>query len=197
MVEVIELTARLDYEKRCKGMQELISNVLEDMDKQLHRIIKSLNNLDDEMIWKRLKVSINSVGNLCLHLAGNEYQNFVSAIGNKAFIRKRSQGEFNIEGGMTRDELINLLLTTRDESTSILSNLSEDDLNREVLIRYDLNDWNRMHRVNASEDEAYDKRVISRLLIQVGTHYGYHAGQIVQLAKLMVNFDENITGQYH
>ena len=54
-----------------------------------------------------------------------------------------------------------------------------------------------MHRVNASEDEAYDKRVISRLLIQVGTHYGYHAGQIVLLAKLMVNFDENITGQYH
>jgi hypothetical protein len=85
-------------------MQKLISNVLEDMDKQLHRIIKSLSNLDDEMIWKRLKVSTNSVGNLCLHLAGNEYQNFVSAIGNKAFIRKRSQGEFNIEGGMTRDE---------------------------------------------------------------------------------------------
>ena len=178
-------------------MQKLISNVLEDMDKQLHRIIKSLSNLDDEMIWKRLKVSTNSVGNLCLHLAGNEYQNFVSAIGNKAFIRKRSQGEFNIEGGMTRDELINLLLTTREESTFILSNLSEDDLNREVLIRYDLNDWNRMHRVNALEDEAYDKRVISRLLIQVGTHYGYHAGQIVLLAKLIVNFDENITGQYH
>ena len=69
------------------------------------------------MNWKRLRVSTNSVGNLCLHLAGNEYQNFVSAIGNKAFIRKRSQGEFNIEGGMTRDELINLLLTTREEST--------------------------------------------------------------------------------
>ncbi|WP_028402152.1 DUF1572 family protein [Ectobacillus panaciterrae] len=178
-------------------MLELISNVLEDMDKQLHRIIKSLNHLDDEMIWKRLKVSTNSVGNLCLHLAGNEYQNFASAIGNKPFIRKRSQGEFNTGGGMTRDELINLLLRTRAESTFILSNLSEVDLKREVIIRYDLNDWNRMHRVNASEDETYDVRVISRLLIQVGAHYGYHAGQIVLLSKLMIDIDENITGQYH
>ncbi len=167
------------------------------MDKQLQRIIKSLSHLDDEMIWKKLKASTNSVGNLCLHLAGNEYQNFVSAIGHKPFIRKRSRGEFNTEGGMTKDELINLLLMTRAESTLILSNLSEDDLQREVIIRYDLNDWNRMYRVNASEDEAYDVRVISRLLIQVGAHYSYHAGQIVLLSKLMIDIEENITGQYH
>ncbi|MFJ7730611.1 hypothetical protein ACIQXF_01825 [Lysinibacillus sp. NPDC097231] len=144
-----------------------------------------------EDIYKQCRQS------LLTFLAGNEYQNFASAIGNKPFIRNRSQGEFNTEGGMTKDELINLLLMTRAESTFILSNLSKDDLQREVIIRYDLNDWNRMHRVNASEDETYDVSVISRLLIQVGAHYGYHAGQIVLLSKLMIDIDENITGQYH
>lgn len=178
-------------------MLELVKNVLEDMDKQLYRIIKSMDHLDDDLIWKKMRVSTNSIGNLCLHMAGNEYQNFVSAIGNKPFIRERSRREFNPEGGISRDQLKTLLLRTRTESTSTLSNLSEEDLKREVIIRYSLEDWNRMHRVNASEDETYDVRVISLLLIQVAAHYGYHAGQIVLLSKLLKDIDENITGQYH
>jgi uncharacterized damage-inducible protein DinB len=178
-------------------MLEIVKNVLEDMDKQLNRINKSLDNLDDDLIWKKPRSSINSIGNLCLHLAGNEYQNFVSAIGNNPFIRERSRGEFEPEGGMTRDELKNLLQRTRSDSTSALSNLSEKDLNREVIIRYSLEDWNKMHRVNASEDETYDIRVIRLLLIQVASHYGYHTGQIVFLTKLLKDIDENITGQYH
>lgn len=91
----------------------------------------------------------------------------------------------------------NILLSTRSDSTNALSILSEEDLNREVIIRYTLEDWNRMHRVNASEDETYDVRVIRLLLIQVAAHYGYHSGQIVLLSKLLKDIDENITGQYH
>lgn len=178
-------------------MLELVKNVLEDMDKQLNRIIKSLDHLDDDLIWRKLKISTNSIGNLCLHLAGNEYQNFVSAIDNKPFIRERSRREFDPAGGITRDELKNILLSTRSDSTNALSILSEEDLNREVIIRYTLEDWNRMHRVNASEDETYDVRVIRLLLIQVAAHYGYHSGQIVLLSKLLKDIDENITGQYH
>ena len=88
-------------------------------------------------------------------------------------------------------------MRTRSESESILSVLSEEDLKREVIIRYDLEDWNRMLRVNASENETYEVRVISRLLVQVAAHYGYHAGQIVLLSKLMKDSNEHITGQYH
>jgi hypothetical protein len=178
-------------------MLELTKNVLEDMDKQLNRIIKSLDHLDDDLIWKKMKASTNSIGNLCLHLAGNEYQNIVSAIGNKPFIRERSRREFNSVGGMSRDEVGRLLLRTRSESTSIISALTEEDLKREVIIRYGLEDWNKMLRVNASEDETYEVRVINRILIQVAAHYGYHAGQIVLLSKLLKDMDENITGQYH
>lgn len=49
-------------------MLDLIKNVLEDMNKQLDRIIKSLNPLDDDLIWKKMKDSMNSIGNLCLQV---------------------------------------------------------------------------------------------------------------------------------
>lgn len=42
-------------------MLELVKNVLEDMDKQLNRIIKSLDHLDDDLICRKLKVSTNSI----------------------------------------------------------------------------------------------------------------------------------------
>lgn len=112
-------------------MPDLIKNVLEDMDKQLDRIIKSINPLDDDLIWKKMKDSMNSIGNLCLHLAGNEYQNLISAIGNKPFIRERTR-EFNSEGGISKGELISVLMRTRSESVSILSVLSDEDLKEKL-----------------------------------------------------------------
>lgn len=36
--------------QRSIAMLELVKNVLEDMDKQLNRIIKSLDHLDDDLI---------------------------------------------------------------------------------------------------------------------------------------------------
>ncbi|MFD0696669.1 DUF1572 family protein [Paenibacillus sp. GCM10027628] len=177
-------------------MLDLIKHVIEDMNKQLNRIITSINHLDDDLIWKKMKDSTNSIGNLCLHLAGNEYQNLISAVGNKPFIRERSR-EFNAEGGLSADELISLLLRTRSESVNVLSGLSDEDLKREVIIRYNHVDWNKMLRVSASEDETYEVREISRLLVQVAAHYAYHTGQIVLLSKILKDTNEHITGQYH
>ncbi|WP_315956064.1 DUF1572 family protein [Paenibacillus violae] len=175
---------------------ELIKDVMEDMNKQLSRIERSLNLLNEELIWKRLNDSTNSIGNICLHLAGNEYQNFVSAIGNEPFIRERSR-EFTTDEGISKEELTGLLRETRSKSESVLYALHNDDLSREVTIRYDLEDWKRMHRIETPVHEASDTKVIRRLLVQVSTHYGYHVGQIVLLTKILTLTNEHITGQYH
>ncbi len=177
-------------------MIALIQYVMEDMNKQLDRIEKSLNLLNNELVWTRTKESMNSIGNLCLHLAGNEYQNFVSAIGNRPFIRERSR-EFTTDGGLSKDGLISLLRDTRSQSEEVLSALSNDDLSREVIIHYSQEDWNRMYREAAQAGETYDTRVIGRLIVQVSAHYGYHAGQIVVLAKMLRDTNEHISGQYH
>ncbi|RNB89830.1 DUF1572 domain-containing protein [Brevibacillus fluminis] len=177
-------------------MAKLIKHVLDDMNKSLARIVKSIEPLDDELVWAKPKASMNSIGNLCLHLAGNEYQNFVSAIGGNPFIRERTQ-EFASVGGTTKDELIGLLTDTRAESERVLSALSTEDLQREVRIHFALEDWNRMHRVTAAEGETHDVREISQLLVQVAAHYAYHAGQIVIFSKMLKDTDEHISGQYH
>ncbi|MFB9327894.1 DinB family protein [Paenibacillus aurantiacus] len=177
-------------------MVGLAKDVMEDMNKQLDRIERSLNLLNDELVWKRSKDSMNSIGNICLHLAGNEYQNIASAIGNEPFVRERSR-EFTTDGGLSKDELISLLRRTRSESERVLSALSSDDLSREVVIRYDREDWKRMHRIDSSAHEPCDTRFIGRLLVQVAAHYGYHAGQIVLLAKQLIDTNEHLTGQYH
>ncbi|MNC69832.1 hypothetical protein D3C75_1205730 [compost metagenome] len=70
-------------------------------------------------------------------------------------------------------------------------------MSREVIIHYDLEDWTRMYRKPARTGETYDTRVIGRLLVQVSAHYGYHAGQIVVLAKMLHDSNEHVTGQYH
>ncbi|RIX51238.1 DUF1572 domain-containing protein [Paenibacillus nanensis] len=177
-------------------MPELIRDILEDMNKQLVRIERSLNLLNDELVWRRMKESMNSIGNLCLHLAGNEYQNVVSAIGNRPFVRERSR-EFTTDGGASKDELLGLLRATRTESERVLGGLSPYDLSREVIIRYDPEDWRRMHRKDSQAEDACDKRTIGQLLVQVSAHYGYHAGQIVLLAKMLIDTNEHLSGQYH
>ncbi|WP_426449279.1 DUF1572 family protein [Paenibacillus sp. S-38] len=177
-------------------MVELIKDVMEDMNKQLDRIERSLHLLNDELIWRRLKDSMNSIGNICLHLAGNEYQNFVSAIGGRPFIRERSR-EFTTDGGLSKEELIGLLRRTRSESERVLLALVQEDLSREVTIRYEPEDWRRMHRSDSPVGETCDTRVIGRLLVQVCAHYGYHAGQIVVLTKMLRDTNEHLTGQYH
>ncbi|MCZ8521375.1 MULTISPECIES: DUF1572 family protein [Paenibacillus] len=177
-------------------MVELIKDVMEDMNKQLDRIERSLHLLNDELIWTRWKDSMNSIGNICLHLAGNEYQNVVSAIGNRPFIRERSR-EFTTDGGLSKDELIGLLRQTRSESERVLFALVNDDLSREVTIRYDPEDWMRMHRSASPVHEACDTRGMGRLLVQVAAHYAYHAGQIVMLTKMLRDTKEHLTGQYH
>ncbi|MFM9279500.1 DinB family protein [Paenibacillus jiagnxiensis] len=177
-------------------MLKLVEAVIEDMDKQLERIVKSMVPLDDSQIWSRARDTMNSIGNLCLHLAGNERMNLISAIGGQTFTRERSK-EFTTEGGIPREELIRLLTDTRTETKEILARLTEEDLDREVAIHYGLEDWNRMLRVQAEEGETYEIKEIGKLLVAVAAHYGYHTGQIVLLSKLLKDTGEHITGQYH
>jgi hypothetical protein len=127
---------------------------------------------------------MNSVGNYCLHLAGNEYQNLVTGIGSKPLLRERSV-EFETKGGITREQLIAKLRYVRAESTMILSALCEDDLSREVTIPYELTDWNRMNRSEDEAKDAHEHKIVRSLLVQVASHYGYHTGQIVLLSKIL------------
>lgn len=176
-------------------MPIFIEEVLKQMNTQLNRIEICLNKLCQEDIWKKLNSNTNSIGNLCVHLSGNEYQHFVSGIGEQPFIRERSE-EFNVSNALNKEELIERLRFVRKESTSILSKLNEKDLTREVKVYYDEEDWKRMR--NSSEaGEPFYSRPIQTHVFHVAEHYGYHTGQIVFITKLLQEDKEHITQYRH
>ena len=170
--------------------------VLNEMNKQLKRIESCLKLLSDEQIWQRCKPNMNSVGNLCLHLAGNEYQHIVSGIGKAPFNRTRSS-EFTTNNGMSREDLIELLNDVRRQSSSVIEGITESDLTTSITIHYSVEDWNKMVVRPAFETNAHYSRDIETILVQVCEHYSYHAGQIVIITKLLNDNQDNITGTYH
>lgn len=170
--------------------------VLNEMNKQLKRLETCLNLLSDEQIWHRFKPNMNSIGNLCMHLAGNEYQHFVSGIGKVPFNRMRSE-EFSVNKGISGKDLINQLKYVRRQSSSILEVITESDLKTSITIHYSIDDWNKMIVRPNFEIESNYSRDLETMLIQVCEHYSYHAGQVVVLTKLLISSEDNITGTFH
>jgi uncharacterized damage-inducible protein DinB len=177
-------------------MLEIVGEVLRTMNVELGRIEACLDLLTDEQIWTRLQPNVNSIGNLCVHLAGNEYQTIVSGIGQKPFIRERSS-EFTRQGGYAKAELIALLRSVRSEADAVLAGLSEADMDRTVTIRYSQQDWNSMRTRGASEQDPSFGRKLLPLLLHTAEHYGYHTGQIVVFTKLLHPAAESLSGYRH
>jgi hypothetical protein len=177
-------------------MLTIVSEVLKTMNTQLERIETCLNLLTYEQIWTRLQPNMNSIGNLCVHLAGNEYQHFISGVGQKPLIRERTL-EFTMQGGYSKDELIKLLRSVRSEAVNELDKINDADLNKNIIIHYSIEDWNNMKDRNVNESEPYYTRQLLTLLFQVSEHYGYHVGQIVIFTKLLNRSTDSISGYRH
>jgi uncharacterized damage-inducible protein DinB len=180
------------------GIMDVITNALQSMDSDLKKIKAALDRLSTELIWRRLRVSTNSIGNLCLHLAGSEYQRFVSTIGGNPIIRERSV-EFTAEGGLDSAQLTLKLEAVREEGRAILLRLTPDDLERKLSVHFQAEDWQRMlaHRPEFGNDSAYKPQKISGIIQGMANHYSYHTGQIVLLAKLLQEGEEQILQWKH
>jgi uncharacterized damage-inducible protein DinB len=177
-------------------MSKRVEIVMEQMNIQLKRIENCLSRLSEDEVWRKLSPDTNSVANLCIHLAGNEYQHFVSGIGKQPFVRQRSQ-EFNISGGLSKQQLLAELRGVREHSIRILSKLTDADWGREVKVYFDQEDWNRMKERIADDAEPCVTRTIQDHLFIVAEHYSYHTGQIVYMTKLIEKNQGNITEYRH
>jgi uncharacterized damage-inducible protein DinB len=156
------------------------------LDKELEKIQLALSRIsDDEALWKKLREGTNSVGNLCLHLASNEYHNIVSSIGGYPYMRERS-AEFLAEGGYTCRELSEYLPTVREKSREVLTALSGDDLGREIYVNYP-----------PETGITSSSRQMMELLYHVTVHYSYHTGQIVYITRLIQQENENLLKWRH
>src|SRR5690349_13879202 len=79
-----------------------------ELGKALDRIKHCLAQLSDEQMWQRPQASMNSIGNLILHLCGNVRQWIVSGLGGARDNRNRP-AEFAEHGPIPKEELIHRL----------------------------------------------------------------------------------------
>ena len=125
----------------------------------------AIAQLGDEEFFALIDAEANSVALLVKHLSGNmhsRWSNFLTADGEKPD-RDRDR-EFVIEPETTREEVMHWWNDGWDYVFAAIEPLKPEDLKRTVLIR------NEPHSV---------VKAINRQL----THYAYHVGQIVLLAK--------------
>jgi len=86
----------------------------------LARIKHCLGQLTDEQVWWRSRPSLNSIGNLILHLCGNVRQWLVAGLGGAADVRNRP-AEFAERGPIPRAELLRQLGAVVDEARAALA----------------------------------------------------------------------------
>ena len=86
----------------------------------LAKIKHCLGQLTDEQVWWRSRPSLNSVGNLILHLCGNLRQWIVAGLGAAADGRDRP-AEFAERGPIPKDDLLRRLEDVVDEARALLA----------------------------------------------------------------------------
>ena len=144
------------------------------LDESFSKIKACLNQLDEAEVWMRPNESVNSVGNMMLHLCGNVRQYIVSGAGGQKDIRER-QKEFDERGTFTKVELIKKMEATLKEVEKTL-----DSLNPEQLIEI-------------RSVQCYEMSVLS-MIVHATEHFSYHTGQIIFFTKMIKDIDMKFYG---
>lgn len=126
---------------------------------------RAIAQLDDPQFFQTIDEESNSVALIVKHLAGNmrsRWTDFLTSDGEKP--DRHRDTEFVLDASDTRASLLERLDQGWALVASALDGLTSEDLSRTVLIR--------------SEPHTVTGAICRQL-----THYAYHAGQIVFLAK--------------
>ena len=134
-------------------------------DESLPRILKCLDQLENEQIWWRPNESSNSIGNLVLHLCGNVSQWIYSGLGGYPDHRKR-QAEFDERTGIDKSELSDLLIRTMEKVKPVIHQVTAADLMQKRPV------------------QTFRETGLS-ILVHVTEHFSYHTGQIAYITKML------------
>ncbi|MGB3149569.1 MAG: DUF1572 family protein, partial [Maribacter sp.] len=115
-----------------KLIDELVKNALYRMDESTRMIQKSLEHISEKELWLKPNTSLNSIGNLVLHLCGNITQYIISSLGETEDKRHRDL-EFSKDGGHTKSELLKKLEDTVEVAKRIIFDASSEQL---LSVRY-------------------------------------------------------------
>jgi hypothetical protein len=137
-----------------------------ELDSAQKRIQHCLDQLNDEQVWRRSHPSLNSIGNLILHLCGNLRQWIVSGIGGASDDRNRP-AEFAEQGPIPREELVRRLEAVVEEAKTILARVDARQL------------------IQPRRIQGFDLTGVAAIFDSV-PHFRGHAQEIVHMTRLQL-----------
>lgn len=146
---------------------EFIQNSCYRMDESLRMISISLAKVSEAQVWQKPNESLNSIGNLILHLCGNMTQYGIASL-NETEDKRQRDVEFSTGGGPNKEELFKKLQTTVNKVKATFRNVS-------------------LERLLASKQvQGFEFSGIGNI-IHVVEHFSYHTGQIAFWVKQLNN----------
>jgi hypothetical protein len=132
----------------------------------LGKIKYCLGQLTDEQVWWRSRPSLNSIGNLILHLCGNLHQWIVARLGGAADNRDRP-AEFVERGPIPKEELLGSLEAVVGEARVVLARQTARQL------------------LEARRIQGFDVTGLAAIFDSV-PHFRGHTQEIVHLTRLQL-----------
>jgi hypothetical protein len=130
------------------------------------KIKHCLTQLSDEQVWWRSHPSLNSIGNLILHLCGNVGQWLVAGLGDHEDTRNRP-AEFAERGPIPKAELLGRLDAVVRAANEVLGRLTAADLLR-------------VRRI-----QGYDVTGLGALFSSI-PHFRGHTQEIIHITRLQL-----------
>lgn len=156
-------------DKEARLVEELVKNALYRFDENTRMIEISMSNISEEELWQRPNASLNSVGNLMLHLCGNIRQYIISSLGDNEDVRQRDT-EFSASGGHTKTEILKKLKDTVDMAKRVIFDAPPEQL------------------VRLRSVQGFSFSGVG-VIIHAVEHYSYHTGQIAFWVKQLKQKD--------
>jgi uncharacterized damage-inducible protein DinB len=143
------------------------------LDQCVAKIVHCVGQLSDEQVWWRPAESMNSIGNLILHLCGNLRQWMVSGIGGAADIRKRP-AEFAERGPIPKAELLaNLERVVADTKQALKQTSAEDMARTHVIQGFTVTGWAALFHT-VPHFNGHTQEIIAYTRMQLGERYKFH-----------------------
>lgn len=150
-----------------KFQSEFVENCCFRMDESLRMLKIALAKVSEEQVWLRPNGSLNSIGNLILHLCGNMTQYGIASL-NETEDKRQRDLEFSIDGGLSKDELLKKIKGVVGEVKSTFKTTSVERL------------------LHLKQVQGFDFSGIGNM-IHVVEHLSYHTGQIAFWVKQLKN----------
>jgi hypothetical protein len=138
----------------------------------LGRIEHCLEQLTEEQVWWRYRPSLNSIGNLILHLAGNVNQWLVAGLRGSPSTRDRPS-EFSERGPISKEKLLRTLKAAVNEATIVLASQKPGELlQRRNIQGFDVTGLGAIFN-SVPHFRGHTQEIISMTRMQLGDAYKF------------------------